>query len=40
MNRLDPIPSPLVGRIREFRYRVLPVLAFLAAIVGVATLWP
>lgn len=36
---LDPIPTPLPQRWREFRFRVLPVYAFLGAAAIVVYLW-
>lgn len=39
MERLEPIPSPPGTLWREFCHRVLPVLVFAAAVLGVARLW-
>lgn len=36
---LDPIPTPLSERRREFFVRHVPILVFLAAIAGVVSLW-
>jgi multidrug resistance efflux pump len=39
MEPLTPIPSPPGHLLREFRFRVLPVLVFLLGCVGVVLLW-
>lgn len=39
MDRLEPIPSPPGHLLREFCHRALPVVAFVAAGIGAASLW-
>jgi hypothetical protein len=38
-DRLKPIPSPLRNRLEDICHRALPIAAFVAATVVVATIW-
>src|SRR5438270_9947367 len=39
MSTSTPVPVPLKQRWQDFRLRIVPILAFCAALIGLATLW-